>query len=312
MSRVDLLRASSIKAEAQYRHELSSVRSLRHEESRERKRAADSRKEFWRQATVAAQTHGTTSSEQNPLSATERMWRAHEALKSALAKHSEALGRLQVGGERLASAQERIDVLQKMIGAAKRQRSCRLENQRSDELGDLVNSLVRDRSRVRGESRPEGEPQQLPIQPHQYLGSNRVGLPARLAEQSSAPSQAESKPIESVSVDSHIAVTNISAQDQGQQKALTVECSLGAKGGVSVSLVKRDGEAIKAVVSPEGNQLAFSTQRDRALVLSRLNALGVRVGSLSVGEDVSSGGGDRAGQRMKRRSRQEDDESRIA
>lgn len=312
MSRVDLLRASSIKAEAQYRQELSSVRSLRHEESRERKRAAESRKEFWRHATVAAQTHGATSSQQTPLSATERMWRAHETLKSALAKHNEALGRLQVGGERLASAHERIDVLQRMIGVAKRQHACRLENQRSDELGDLVNSLVRDRSRVRGESRPEGEPQQLAIQPHQYLGSNAVGLPDRLAEQSTSLSQAESKSIERVSFDSQISVMNISTQDREQHKALTVECSLGAKGSVSVSLVKRDGEAMKAVVSPESTQLALSTQRDRALVLSRLNALGVRVGSLSVGEDVSSGGGDRAGQRMKRRSRQEDDESRIA
>jgi len=285
---------------------------LRYEESKERKRAVESRKEFWRQAAAAAQPQGTTSSEQTPLSPAERMWRAHETLKGALAKHNEALGRLQVGAERLASAHERIDLLQKMVGAAKRQRACRLENQRSDELGDLVHSLVRDRSRVRVESRPEGEPKQLPIQPQHSPVSNRVSSPARLDEQSSQPSLSESKRIEQVGVDSHIAVTNISAQDQGQQKALTVECSLGAKGGVSVSLVKRDGEAIKAVVSPEGTQLALSTQRDRALVLSRLNALGVRVGSLSVGEDVSSGGGDRAGQRMKRRSRQEDDESRIA
>jgi hypothetical protein len=96
------------------------------------------------------------------------------------------------------------------------------------------------------------------------------------------------------------------------QKSLTVECSLGTRGGVSVALVKRDGEAIKAVISPEGNQLALTVQRDKALVLSRLQALGVRVGSLSVGDESSATSGDRAGQRMKRRSREEDDESRIA
>jgi hypothetical protein len=47
-------------------------------------------------------------------------------------------------------------------------------------------------------------------------------------------------------------------------------------------------------------------------VLSRLSAMGVRVGSLSVGDEAGAFPSDRAGQRMKRRSSEEDDEPRIA
>ncbi len=312
MWRVELLRASSFKAEAQYRQELSSLRSLRQEESKERHRTNETRKDFWKQATAAADPRLAAPSSHSPMSPTERMWRAHESLKEALSKHSDALHKVKMGGERLASMQERVDVLQKMIASANKQRAHRLENQTSDEQGDLLASLAKTKRSERGDVGPERErwdttpltrQVEVSTQPVDNTPPSNSGVQSCDRDRSNIDGVARGAPV---------SVQAVSSESAGNQQSLTVECSLGTRGAVSLALVKRDGEAMKAVISPEGNQLALTVQRDKALVLSRLQAMGVRVGSLSVGDESSVSSGDRGGHRMKRRSREEDDESRIA
>ena len=312
MSRVELLRASSLKAEAQYRQELSSLRSLRQEESKERHRASETRKDFWKQATAAADPRLSAPNTHSPMSPTERMWRAHESLKDAASKHSDVVNKLKMGGERLASMQERVDILQKMISSVNKQRAHRLENQTSDELGDLLAALVKTKGARGGEVGREAERWDSAPNLTQPHATNRYLESPRALDSGHQRVEPERSSAEGVANGPLLSVQAVSSDSVENQKSLTVECSLGTRGGVSVALVKRDGEAIKAVISPEGNQLALTVQRDKALVLSRLQALGARVGSLSVGDESSATSGDRAGQRMKRRSREEDDESRIA
>jgi len=207
--------------------------------------------------------------------------------------------------------QERVDVLQKMISAVNKQRLHRLENQASDELGDLLASLAKlkrpKKSEVAAErERCDATPPPRPQEAIRLIGntpSSNVSAQRFDRDRSS---------VDEVSPGAPVSVQAVSSESVGTQQSLTVECSLGTRGSVCLALVKRDGEAIKAVISPEGNQLALTVQRDKALLLSRLQAMGVRVGSLSVGDEYSASTGDRAGHRMKRRSRGEDDESRIA
>lgn len=312
MSRVELLRASSLKAEAQYRQELSSLRSLRQEECKERHRASETRKDFWKQATAAADPRLGATTTHSPMSPTERMWRAHESLKEAVSSHGEVAARLKMGGERLVSMQERVDVLQKMISSVNRQRAHRLENQTSDELGDLLASLVKTKGPGRGEAGRDGERWEVAPSLTQPQVRNPQLENTRPLDAGHQGIQPERPSVEGVAHSPLFSVQAVSSDSVENQKSLKVECSLGMRGSVSVALVKRDGEAIKAVISPEGNQLALTVQRDKALVLSRLQSMGLRVGSLSVGEGSGTSSGDRAGQRMKRRSREEDDESRVA
>jgi hypothetical protein len=312
MSRVELLRAGSLKAEAQYRQELSSIRSLRHEESKERHRMTETRKEFWKQASAAADPQGRASAEQSPLSPSERMWRAHESLRDAAATHGEVVGKLKKGGERLACTQERIDVLQKMISSANRQRAHRLENQSSDELGELLASLVKTKRAERGEGERDMSPPELGPRRSHHRAEGSAATDLRPVDGATQGADQRPSSVEGVARDPSLLVQAVSSDSAETSKKLTVECSLGARGGVSVALLKRDGEAIKAVVSPESNQLALLVQRDKALLVSRLQAMGVRVGSVSVGDDSLAASSDRAGQRMKRRSWEDDDESRIA
>jgi hypothetical protein len=240
------------------------------------------------------------------------MWRAHESLKDALSKHSEALSKLKTGGERLASMQERVDVLQKMISSVNKQRAHRLENQNSDELGDLLASLVKIKRAEKNEGGREGERWGATPSLPQPQVSNRHIENARLPESGHKTLDRDRLSVDGVAPGGPLSVQAVATESSANQQSLTVECSLGARGSVSVALVKRDGEAIRAVISPEGNQLALAVQRDKALVLSRLSAMGVRVGSLSVGDEAGAFPSDRAGQRMKRRSSEEDDEPRIA
>jgi hypothetical protein len=312
MSRVELLRASSLKAEAQYRQELSSLRSLRQEESKERHRASETRKDFWKQASAAADPRLPAPNTPSPMSPTERMWRAHDSLKDAVSKHGEVVNKLKMGGERLASMQERVDILQKMISSVNKQRAHRLENQTSDELGDLLAALVKTKGARGSEVGREAERWDLAPSLTQPNATNRNLENSRALDSAYQGVEPERLGAEGVANSPILSVRAVTSDSMENQKSLTVECSLGARGSVSVALVKRDGEAIKAVISPEGNQLALTVQRDKALVLSRLQSLGVRVGSLSVGEESSASSGSGAGQRMKRRSREDDDESRIA
>lgn len=312
MSRVELLRAGSLKAETNYRQELSSVRSLRQAELKERHRVAETRREFWKQATAAASPAARASAERSPLAPSARMWRAHESLKDAAAKHHDLMGKLRKGGERLASTRERIDILQKMISSVNRRRACHLENQSSDELADLLTSLMtRKRSgRLEGESELPGSEMVLGLtRPHV---ESCLAIDQRPVEPVSRGFEHRPENVEGVSCDPVLRVQAMSSESAASEKKITVECSLGAKGGLSVALMKRDGEAMRAVVSPEANQLALLVQRDKALVLSRLQAMGVRVGSVSVGDESAAAPSDRVGQRMKRRSREDEDESRVA
>jgi hypothetical protein len=240
------------------------------------------------------------------------MWRAHDNLQDAAAKHGDVINKLMKGGERLACTKERIDVLQKMISSANRHRAHRLENQSSDDLGDLLASIVKKKRSTHGEiesevTRPEMTARLIP---HHTESRSAAGL--RLFTPEGQHDEHKPPVLEGVARDSILAVRAVSSESAENQKTLTVECSMGTKGAVSVALVKRDGEAIRAVVSPEGNQLALLAQRDKALVLSRLQAMGVRVGSVTVGDDSLSASRERAGQRAKRRLREDEDESRIA
>jgi hypothetical protein len=312
MSRVELLRAGSLKAEARYQQELSSIRSLRHEEAKERHRVAETRDEFWKQAAAAASPINQTNAEQSPLSPSERMWRAHEGLRHAAAKHGAALGKLEKGSERLACSRERVDILQKMITLANRQRTGRLENQRSDELGDMLVSLIKTKRSARGEGEYEPLGSEIALSPTRPHVENLSAVDQRQADSFRRGVEHRPVHVEGVSSDPALAVQSMSSESSASEKKLTVECSFGANGGLSVALMKRNGEAMRAVVSPETNQLALLVQRDKALVISRLKAMGVRVGSVSVGDKSAPPPSDRAGQRMKRRSREDEDESRIA
>ena len=310
MPSASLLHASSIKAQVQYRQELSSLRSLRHEESKERARMDVSRGDFWRQARAAADSQRCAAARGSLLSPAERMWRTHTSLQEAVTKHHQLAERMQASGARLAAAQQRLDMLQKMVDAAKRNRVQQRENQLSDEMADVCNRVSQSDigSRLQYRNGTDETPQTSMLWQNSPVG----GLLARgLPEPCSERPFSDDRVADLYLASRHGEVIGVVRKVAVSEKALVVECSLGGKGDLSVSLVKRPGEAIRAVVSPEGTQLALLVQRERATVLRRLNEIGVHVDSLDIGERGIVDG-DRGGQRMRRRIRPEDDEPRIA
>lgn len=334
MVRADLLRAKSIQAEVSYLTEIKRLGDVKRQEQQLGAIAQKKERQFWNEAVRAAAPNkeGAPSMGANAAASAERMWNAHGQLKDAHVRHAATNQKLQEGLVQVSLSSKRVEILQTLLTKASRQRAQRIESRSSEEITDLAVALKSMRSEGGGASLSKVTSKRPPVdeaveglergseskvETRSSFGGTIDPMSTRLAAPM-APAitpVVDSAPVmkvEALSQPQPVEVHALECSNGAKVSQLSIQCSLGANGPVTLSLVKREGEGLKVVIDPSASGLAGQISRDKSVIQSRLQAMGIKVSSLEVGQSDAADP-NRAGMRRgSRRLFEDDDETTFA
>jgi hypothetical protein len=319
MVRTELLRAKSLHAEVHYLQDLKRVGEVKRLHDQQSKTVREKENQFWKEA-IKGQKHPSAQAAspeprtvQQTATQIERMWKAHGQLKEAHQKRETSAQKLQEGLTTLSNSKQRIDSLQKLVSKAEKIRANRLESRMSEEVAELVGT-TRAIAALKGGFEERGvnpslseaakppttpvsllvpmddslippasviqkgieAPHAQPTQPVSFVPPTKVELSASRAAELSAPASPA------------LQIQTVQFEKHETHAALTVNASMGSASPVRMVITKGEGNGLKVLVDPGVGTLAGTLTRDKSIIQSRLQALGIKVSSLEVGSADTS------------------------